>query len=573
MKSLIKKNFILLLLFATFSLQSDVFAKADEQRYTKDNISNYFLGLVAAKENNAEKAYSHLKKVEKLKNKHTDFNTDFIRTLVLVENFEEAFAFSKRVWKKNIFFFEADLLLGINFFINKDYNNAEKHFLRLNKISRYNLIFDEFVGNALIAWSKAEQGKEEASFNSLSKIPKSYKNLKNIQNSFLKCFFDSKDTQRSFENLIKNKNYNFSRYNFFLTNYYLFKNEIKKAKDLIRKSRTKHSSNLLIKQTDYLLSKNKFKKVKSFYNCKNPKDSIAEFFYIIANIYSNEKEYELSNFYLKISYYLNKDFLANQTLLAENFYYQKKYEYSKKIYKTIKSLGQVYSWHATKKIATILIDEKGKDYAAKLLQKEFNSLPNPDFENYYQLANFYKNNKYFEESIKHYSSALKILNKDHILIPKVLERRGTSYERIGDWKNAEKDLSKSLEILPDQAHVLNYLAYTWIDKGINLEEGLKMLKKANSLRGDDGYITDSLGWAYYVKKNYIEAEIYLQKAVELLPYDPIINDHYADTLWMLNKNIQARYIWGNILKIEDAEEELKNSINNKLIFGIKKNYN
>ena len=178
MKSLIKKNFILLLLFATFSLQSDVFAKADEQRYTKDNISNYFLGLVAAKENNAEKAYSHLKKVEKLKNKHTDFNTDFIRTLVLVENFEEAFAFSKRVWKKNIFFFEADLLLGINFFINKDYNNAEKHFLRLNKISRYNLIFDEFVGNVLIAWSKAEQGKEEASFNSLSKIPKSYKNLK-----------------------------------------------------------------------------------------------------------------------------------------------------------------------------------------------------------------------------------------------------------------------------------------------------------------------------------------------------------------------------------------------------------
>ena len=573
MKSLIKIFFILLILFATFSVQSDVFAKADEERYTKDNISNYFLGLVAAKENNAEKAYSHLKKIEKLKNKHTDFNTDFIRTLVLVENFEEAFDFSKRVWKKNIFFFEADLLLGINFFINKDYNNAEKHFLRLNKISRSNLIFDEFVGNVLIAWSKAEQGKEEASFNSLNKIPKSYKNLQNIQNSFLKCFFDSKDTQYSFENLIKDKNYNFSRYNFFLTNYYLFKNEIKKAKDLIRKSRTKHSSNLLIKQTDYLLSKNKFKKVKSFYNCKNPKDSIAEFFYIIANIYSNEKEYELSNFYLKISYYLNKDFLANQTLLAENYYYQKKYQYSKKIYKTIKSLGQVYSWHATKKIATILIDEKGKDYAAKLLQKEFNSLPNPDFENYYQLANFYKNNKYFEESIKYYSSVLKILNKDHILIPKVLERRGTSYERIGDWKNAEKDLSKSLEILPDQAHVLNYLAYTWIDKGINLDEGLKMLKKANSLRVDDGYITDSLGWAYYVKKNYIEAEIYLQKAVELLPYDPIINDHYADTLWMLNKNIQARYIWGNILKIEDAEEELKNSINNKLIFGITKNYN
>ena len=112
---------------------------------------------------------------------------------------------------------------------------------------------------------------------------------------------------------------------------------------------------------------------------------------------------------------------------------------------------------------------------------------------------------------------------------------------MGDWKSAEKDLIASLKILPYQPHVLNYLAYTWIDKGINLEESLEMLKKAMKLRSNDGYIIDSLGWAYYLKKNYLEAEFYLQKAVELLPADPIINDHYADTLWMLNRDIQARY--------------------------------
>ena len=97
-----------------------------------------------------------------------------------------------------------------------------------------------------------------------------------------------------------------------------------------------------------------------------------------------------------------------------------------------------------------------------------------------------------------------------------------------------------------------------------------MIKKAVKLRENDGYIIDSLGWAYYVKKNYVEAELHLQRAVELLPLDPIINDHYADTLWMLNKNIQARYVWKYVLKLDRAEQKLKDTISKKLIFGITK---
>ena len=214
------------------------------------------------------------------------------------------------------------------------------------------------------------------------------------------------------------------------------------------------------------------------------------------------------------------------------------------------------------------MDEKGKKYSVSSLEKDFELLSNPNFEHYYELANFYKDNEYYKESIKYYSLALKKITKDHSLVPKILDRRGTSFESLGDWENAEKDLIESLKILPDQAHVLNYLAYTWIDKGINLDRGLKMLKRATKLKEDDGYIIDSLGWAYYAKKNYIKAEFFLQKAVELLPTDPIINDHYADTLWMLNKDIQARYFWSNILKLDDTEQKLKNAIKKKLIFGI-----
>ena len=185
--------------------------------------------------------------------------------------------------------------------------------------------------------------------------------------------------------------------------------------------------------------------------------------------------------------------------------------------------------------------------------------------------NFYKDNEYYKKSIKYYSLTLKKIKEDHYLFPKILDRRGTSYERIGDWNKAEKDLTESLRILPDQPYVLNYLAYSWIEKRINIDKALVMLKRATILSENDGYIIDSLGWAYYANKNYINAAKFLQRAVELMPSDPIINDHYADSLWMLNKDIQARYFWKHVLTLDDVEQKLKDSINQKLIFGVAKN--
>ena len=184
------------------------------------------------------------------------------------------------------------------------------------------------------------------------------------------------------------------------------------------------------------------------------------------------------------------------------------------------------------------------------------------------MANFYKDKKYYEKAIDFYSIALEKITKDQTLTPKILYRRGTSYERLNNWDKAEVDLKKSLEILPNQPLVLNYLAYTWIEKKINIEQALKMLKRAVELDEDNGYILDSLGWAHYTNKNYIIAEEFLQQAVELMPLESVINDHYADTLWMLNKNIQARYFWKQILDLDDIEKDLKKKVSKKLVFGL-----
>ena len=192
----------------------------------------------------------------------------------------------------------------------------------------------------------------------------------------------------------------------------------------------------------------------------------------------------------------------------------------------------------------------------------------PNIYQTFDIANFLRNKEKYPEAIRLYSEILSKINLDHELYPKILERRGMSYERIDEWDKAEKDLINSLKLLPKEPYVMNYLAYSWIEKNMNIEKALSMLKEANKLKMSDGYITDSLGWAFYKLKNYSAAKDYLQIAIKLMPTDPVINDHFADCLWMNNHKIQARYYWKYVLKLDSAEESLKKKVQNKLLFGL-----
>ena len=128
----------------------------------------------------------------------------------------------------------------------------------------------------------------------------------------------------------------------------------------------------------------------------------------------------------------------------------------------------------------------------------------------------------------------------------------------------------SLKINPDDAYVLNYLAYSWLERDYKIEKAIKMLEIAYASKKDDPYIIDSIGWAYFLIEDYFKAEKFLKRAVELMPDDPIVNDHYGDILWKLNRKIQARYFWKNVLKMDEAEEEMLKKINIKLVEGLEK---
>ena len=567
MKEFIKKIYLAFFFVIILFINTKVLSKESKNDYSSDTISSYFSGTVSFDNYNTENAYRYLEKIKEKKITHNNYNIKYIHTLVLLKKFDQAFAFSKKLQEKNNSFFETNLLLGIHSFIKEDYIQAEKYFISLNKVSQRNLLYKGFLGNILLSWVNAAKNNKEESFNYYDRINHQYYNLKRIQNTFLQCYFDTSKTELSFQKLINDKEYIFSRYNFFLANYLLHKDKNQKAKEIIYRSSETYSSNVLLKQMENFISDGEVNKITKLFNCKNPKDNIAEIFYVLANLSSSQNDYQLSNFYLNISLFLNNKFTPNKALLAENFFYQQKYKKSKKIYNSLKQIGSIYSWYAAKSITTILSSLGDRESSVLNLEKEFQVLTNPNFQNYYEMGNFYKDNKYYEKAVKQYSVALKKVNEDHSLVPKILFRRGTCYERLNIWDKAEIDLTESLAILPNQPFVLNYLAYSWTEKKINIKAALEMLNLASELEQDNGYILDSLGWAHYVNKDYIKAENFLRRAVELMPLEPVINDHYADTLWQLNKHIQARYFWEQVLDLKDIEKDLKENIIKKLVFG------
>jgi tetratricopeptide (TPR) repeat protein len=375
------------------------------------------------------------------------------------------------------------------------------------------------------------------------------------------------NTRSSFLNLINNPDGDYSRYIFFYINYLIENKKIDDAKEVANQF-DYISSTLLLAQTKSWLEKNQFKEFNKIFSCNNHNDIISEFLFLISNLYSSQNDFEKSNFYLNLANYLNPKFFLNISLLAENFYLNQEYEKVKKVLKIFDKKYEFYYWFRVKKETQIIINENGYEEGIDYISSKFKNLNEPNLKMVFDIANFYKNSKNYENAIKHYTEIITSLSDESEIKSDLLYRRGGSYERLGNYKKADEDLLSSLRINPDDAYVLNYLAYSWLERDHQIDEAFEMLKKAYELRSNDPYIIDSIGWAFFLIDNYTEAEKHLKRAVELMPEDPTVNDHYGDILWKLNRKIQARYFWNNVLSFDDTDEDLRKKINIKIIEGL-----
>jgi tetratricopeptide (TPR) repeat protein len=183
------------------------------------------------------------------------------------------------------------------------------------------------------------------------------------------------------------------------------------------------------------------------------------------------------------------------------------------------------------------------------------------------LAGIQRERKQYADCADTYGRAIAEIPKPERSNWTVFYFRGICYERAKHWDKAEADLKKALELYPDQPHVLNYLGYSWVDQGINLDEGMRMIKKSVEQRPDDGYIVDSLGWAHFRLGNYEEAVKQLDRAVELKPTDPTINDHLGDAYWKVGRTLEAKFQWTHARDLKPDADELA-KIEQKLKSGM-----
>ena len=552
----------LLYTFIFIGISNSALAKILEFNQDDKSISNYFSGTISFDNFDYEKSQVFFKKLDKGETTSKKYSSMRIQSLVNLEKYQEAYKYSKKLEKIDQSNFNSNLFLGIYYFKSNNFVKSKNYFDKLKFSNNRNLV-PEILQNSLSAWSKISNTQNEDDLSLLDFSNPAFENLTIIQKSFGNCFLKLDNTANEFMKVINNDKLNFSRYHFFVSNYFYNNNQEKDAINLIRSASEKFPSNLLINQFKKILISGEVNK--NIFNCNNSTHIIAELFYILANVLSSQEDYKLSNFYINIAKFLNPKFKSYNALLAENFNNLDKHNQAKKIYKQMYENGSVYKWYSAKQIALIM-NKKNEPNSSKFLNQIYKTL-DASISETFDLANFLKSKENYSEAINLYSNILLEIDQTNNLYPEVLERRGMAYERSDKWKLGEKDLTESLRVKPKEPYVMNYLAYSWIEKNQNIEKALKMLREANDLKKNNGYITDSLGWALFKTKNFSEAKKYLQIAIMLMPRDPVINDHFADCLWMNDNKIQARYYWNNALKFK-AEDKLKKKIKRKILFGL-----
>ncbi|WP_416186602.1 tetratricopeptide repeat protein [Fulvimarina sp. 2208YS6-2-32] len=195
-----------------------------------------------------------------------------------------------------------------------------------------------------------------------------------------------------------------------------------------------------------------------------------------------------------------------------------------------------------------------KDEAKEHLKRATETYPD-DIQAYTALADVLAADKDYAEVTVALNKAIELAEPITAENWNLFYQRGISYERQDQWPKAEADFKKALELSPNQPQVLNYLGYSWVDQNTNLEEGLDMIRQAVELRPNDGYIIDSLGWAFYRLGRYAEAVDELERAILLSPTDPTINDHLGDAYWHVGREREARFQWERALNGDPKPEE------------------
>jgi tetratricopeptide (TPR) repeat protein len=283
-------------------------------------------------------------------------------------------------------------------------------------------------------------------------------------------------------------------------------------------------------------------------------EGFAEMFYSAATILMQDKVTQPATFYLRNALYLRGDFPLANYMLAQVFEEDEYFKGAIKALNKISDESPLY-FHSQLQKAWLLDKLDQDDDALKAMIKLTKDYPN-NREALNALAEYYRMNNKFEDAVIGYDKIILTIDQEKEQDWILYYTRGIVLDQVKRWSDAEASFKKALELKPEQPMVMNYLAYSWVDKGLNLVEARTMLERAVELRPNDGYIVDSLGWALYKMGNQEEAVSILERAAQLQTSDWAINDHLGDAYWTVGRKNEARFQWRHALSLSPDEEKI-----------------
>ncbi|MEM9734556.1 MAG: tetratricopeptide repeat protein [Pseudomonadota bacterium] len=297
----------------------------------------------------------------------------------------------------------------------------------------------------------------------------------------------------------------------------------------------------------------------------SPQRGAAEVFLNLGTALDKEGGEQFARIYLQMARVLAPKDAAVTSKLAEQFDKQNQLVRANSLFEEIDEASPLHRV-ARLEIALNLDELEQVDEARAEMDKLIAAHPD-DLVTHLSYGAVLSRHEKYDDAIEVYKKIIARVDKPERYHWNLFYRLGIAYERTKRWPMAEKTFKRALELYPDQPNVLNYLGYSWVDQNVNLQEGLDMIRKAVELRPSDGYIVDSLGWAYYRLGRFEEAVVELERAVELRPGDPTINDHLGDAYWKAKRRLEATFQWQHALALDPPEADVAR-IEDKLENGL-----
>ncbi|MCZ2328454.1 tetratricopeptide repeat protein [Bartonella sp. F02] len=556
-------RFFIFFLAGSIFMFSPAYSKIDKEIQTQSFAGAYLAGRIANHENKAHLAIDYFKQALTYQPHNTEIQKELLEIMLYVGSFKEAVKQAKKLEGAGISTPFVSLTLAVENLIRGNYKRV-----KISPQSQQSPSINNPISELIEAWATFGSGKQSTAINTLEKlIGPSWYNL--FIHYHLALMNDlaghTQAAEKYFLQALHNKQgaaIAHDTYEHIIIAYASFQLRHKMRNKAIQ---TIRQGEKILPNRETL--KNIRKEIEKGAHLKNPittpQHGAGEVLYGFGTALNHQNSERIARIFQQLSLILYPQNDATLFQLANISAKLSDPYQAIQLYRTLPARSPYYK-NGQLQLALTLADNDNHPEAIQSLISLQKKFPNDRYISIALAAIYMQNNDV--------ASAVKTMNRAIIQIKdfqkedwKLFYHRGIAFERLQQWAKAEADLRKALEFFPDQPQVLNYLGYSLIDRNQKLEESLQMLQKASTLQSHDGYILDSLGWAYYKLKQYNQAVQILETAVKLLPENSTLNDHLGDAYWQVGRKREAIFQWQHAI---DGDPENPEEIKKKLKFGL-----